>query len=96
MHAQNPWEYLLKSVGNLWLLLLDNLMAVSGFLMTGLAALVVHKSVEKLQLWGVPSALIEGMEIFHADLWVIDALAVSWLSTTAVFRFCRQATRGWL
>jgi len=60
----------------------------------GLTALVVHKSVESLQLQGVPSLLIEGMEFLHACIWVIDALAVLWLCGTAAVKFCKKVTRG--
>ena len=94
MRATKAWDSLQESLSHLWRLLVDNLMAVGAFAIVGLAALVVHKSVEKLQLWGVPSLLIAGMEILHACIWVIDALAVLWLCGTVAIRFCKRVTRG--
>jgi hypothetical protein len=66
MRTTKAWDSLQESVGYLWTLLIDNLMAIGAFAIVGFAALVVQKSVEKLQLWGVPSLLIAGMEILHA------------------------------
>ena len=60
MRTTKAWNSLQESVGYLWTLLIDNLMATGAFAIVGLAAVVVHKSVEKLQLWGVPSLLIAG------------------------------------
>ena len=75
---------------NLWALFVDNVTAVGAFSVIGIAALVVHKSVEKLQLWGVPSNLITGMELLDACIWLIDALAVLWLCGVAAIRFCAK------
>jgi hypothetical protein len=94
MRATKAWDSLLGSVSHLWTLLIDSLMAIGAFVIVGTAAVVVHKSVERLQLWGVPSHLIEGMEILHGCIWVIDALAVLWLCGTAAIRFCKKVTRG--
>jgi len=94
MRATKAWDSLLESVSNLWTLLIDSLMAIGAFAIVGLAALVVHKSVESLQRRGVPSLLIEGMEILHACIWVIDALTVLWLCGTAAIKFCKKVTRG--
>jgi hypothetical protein len=69
-------------------------MAIGAFAIVGFAALVVHKSVERLQLWGVPSPLIAGMEILHASIWVMDAFAVLWLCGRAAIKFCKQVTGG--
>jgi len=84
------WHSLLKSLRNLWTLFVDNVAAVGAFAIIGFAALVVHKSVEKLQLWGVPSNLIAGMEILDTCIWLIDALAVLWLGGVAAIRFCTK------
>jgi hypothetical protein len=94
MRTTKAWDSLQKSVGHLWTLLIDNLMAIGAFAIVGFAALVVQKSVEKLQLWGVPSLLIAGMEILHACIWVMDAFAVLWLCGRAAIKFCKQVTGG--
>ena len=92
MRTTKAWDSLQESVGYLWTLLIDNLMAIGAFAIVGFAALVVQKSVEKLQLWGVPSLLIAGMEILHVCIWVIDAFAVLWLCGRAAIKFCKQVT----
>jgi hypothetical protein len=94
MRAMKVWDSLLLSLDNLWTLFLENLVAVGAFTIIGAAALVVHKSVERLQLWGVPSNLIAGMEILDTCIWVIDALAVLWLCGVAAIRFCNKVVRG--
>lgn len=83
---------LLKSLQHLWLLLIDNIMVVTAFSIVSVASLVVHKSVERLQLWGVPSLLVAGMEILHIYIWLVDALAVAWLCGAAVIKFCRTVS----
>jgi hypothetical protein len=92
MRTPHFWDSPLKSASHLWTLLIDNLMAIGAIAILDVAALVAHKSVEKLQLWGVPLALIEGMEILHACVWVIDALAVLWLCGFAAIQFCKRVT----
>jgi hypothetical protein len=94
MRTTKAWDSLRESVSHLWTLLADSLMAIGAFAIVGLAALVVQKSVERLQLWGVPSLLIVGMEILHACIWLIDALAALWLCGTVAIRFCKKVTRG--
>jgi len=94
MRATKAWDSLLESVSLLWTLLIDSLMAIGAFTIVGLAALVVHKSVGILQRRGVPSLLVEGMEILHACIWVMDALAVLWLCGRAAIKFCKQVTGG--
>ena len=90
MRAVRPRNYLLKSLDNLWTLFIDNLVTIGAFVIIGLAALVVHKSVERLRLWGVPSVLIEGMEVLDLCAWVTDALAVLWLCVFLTFKFCKR------
>jgi len=94
MRALNPWQLLLQSLGYLCALLVDSLTVIGAFAILGMAALVVHKSVEKLQIWGVPSTLIEGMEVLHVCVWAVDALAVLWLCGVAAIKFCRKVMRG--
>ena len=94
MRAPGPPNLLLTSVSHLWALLIDSLGAVGAFAIMGLAALVVHKSVERLQLWGVPSDSIEGMEVLHDCIWTINAFGVLWLCGSAAIRFCKRVTRG--
>ena len=94
MRTTTAWDSLHKSAGHLSLLLIDNLTAIGAFAILGLATLVVQKSVEKLQMWGIPSPLIAAMEILHACICVMDALAVLWLCGTAAIKFCKQVTGG--
>jgi hypothetical protein len=93
MRSVTPLSYLRKSSQHLSLLLVDNIMLVIAFLIVGLSSLVVHKSVERLQLWGVSSMLVQGMKFLHTYMWLVDALGVAWLSSTATFRFCQRATK---
>lgn len=83
-------NYLLRSLDHLWTLFIDNLVTIVAFIIIGLAALVVHKSVEQLRLWGVPSDLIEGLEVLDMCAWAADALAVLWLCVFLTFKFCKR------
>lgn len=94
MRAARPRNTLLKSLDYLWTLFIDNLVTIAAFVIIGLAALLVHKSVERLRLWGVPSVLIEGTEILDRCIWVIDALVVLWLCGRAAIDFCGKVSRG--
>lgn len=94
MRAPDPSNFLQASMSHLWALLIDSLAAVGAFAIMGLTALVVHKSVEQLRLWGVPSDLIEGMEILHSCVWTFNAFAMLWLCGSAAIRFCKRVTRG--
>jgi len=91
MRATKAWKSLLESMNHLWTLLVDSLMTIGAFVIVGLTVLVVHKSVERLQLWGVPSLLIDGMEILHAFIWAIDALAVLWLCGVAAIKLPQES-----
>jgi hypothetical protein len=93
MRASRPWNLPPTSIGHLWALLIDSLGAVGAFAIMGLMALIVHKSAERLQLWGVPSDFIEGVEALHVCIWVINALAVLWLCGSAVIKFCERVKR---
>ena len=94
MSTTDPWNLLLMSIGQLRALLIDCLGAVGAFGVMGVTALVVHKSVEQFQLWGVPSDLIEGMEVVNACIWTINVFAVWWLCASAAIRFCKRVTRS--
>ena len=94
MRPTTPWEALLKSLHYLWVFLNDNIVAVASFVIIGLATLVAHKSVEQLRFWGLPSRYVEGMEVLHAFIWFMGALAMAWLCTVATIKFCRQVSRG--
>ena len=94
MRTTNSWDSLLKSLRSLWDLLLDNMIAVAAFVIVGIAALLVHKSVEKLQVSGVPSNLIEGMELLDVCMWGIDALSVLCLCGVAAIKLCNKVIRG--
>jgi hypothetical protein len=93
MRASRPSILLPTSTGHLWALLIDSLGAAGAFAILGLMALIVHKSVERLQLWGVPSDLIEGVEVLHAYIWVINAFAALWLCGSAAIKFCGRVRR---
>lgn len=96
MHETTPWEEFLNSLRYLWVFFTDNVVAVASFLIIGLATLVAHKSVEQLRFWGVPSMYIERMEVMHAFVWLMGAVAMAGLCVVATFRFCRKVSRGWL
>jgi hypothetical protein len=63
------------------------------YAIVGLATLIAHKSVEQLRFWGVPSMYIEGMKVLHAFIWLMGALAMTWLCTVATIKFCRKVSR---
>ena len=92
MRASGPWNFL-PTIGHLWALLIDSLGAVGAFAIMGLMALIVHKSVERLQLWGAPSDLIKGVEVLHVYVWVINAFAVLWLCGSAAIKFYERVRR---
>jgi hypothetical protein len=94
MRAMKLWDSLLRPLKSLWELLLDNLTAVGAFVIIGLAALVVHKSVEIFHSLGVPSNLIAGMRLLDTCMWDIDALSVLWLCGTLTYKFCIKVVRG--
>jgi hypothetical protein len=94
MHATTPLKALSKSLHYLLVFLSDNIVTVASFVILGLSTLVAHKSVEQLRFWGVPSAYVERMELLHAFIWLMCALAIAWLCTVGTIRFCRKVSRG--
>ena len=94
MQATTSWKALLRSLHYLSVFLSDNIVTVASFVSVGLGTLVAHKSVEQLRFWGVPSMFIEGMEVLHAFIWLMCALAIAWLCMVGTIRFCRKVSRG--
>jgi hypothetical protein len=94
MRVMKPWDSLVESRNGLWRFFLDNLVVVGAFAIIGFSALIVHKSVVRFRLWGVPSNLISGMEVLDVCIWGIDALTVLWLCGALTVRFCRNVFGG--